>query len=320
MLMVPEWKRASWWKLIADWQVIQRFPAGTKLFAGNAVSSARNSKCRWPMIVVWDKPEEKTGKFHLKWSEPPCATIANKHMVSSASDLDTSNDLLEFEAHSKNKKLRVLVDTGSNKTFVKASLIQPLDLISSKCQEFTVELADGHVHKVCNKCNVPLRIAQWKGIVSACVLPLGHWDLILGMDWLRSRKAVLNPYASMVYVDGHKLKSQTPRVKHEGTSLMSVHELKRELKKDAQLYIAVLKSVHADGGTQSEASKLDWEKDETLRMLLDKYADVFQEPPKGLPPARGVEHGIELEPGTAPIHKHGWRMSPLEFEETRKQI
>ena len=31
-----------------------------------------------------------------------------------------------------------------------------------------------------------------------------------------------------------------------------------------------------------------------------EYADVFQTPPPGLPPARGVEHRIELKPGPRP--------------------
>jgi len=29
-----------------------------------------------------------------------------------------------------------------------------------------------------------------------------------------------------------------------------------------------------------------------LSLVIDKYKDIFQEPPKGLPPLRGVEHQI----------------------------
>jgi len=35
-----------------------------------------------------------------------------------------------------------------------------------------------------------------------------------------------------------------------------------------------------------------------LNSLIKEFQDVFQEPPKGLPPLRGIEHQIDFIPGT----------------------
>lgn len=55
-----------------------------------------------------------------------------------------------------------------------------------------------------------------------------------------------------------------------------------------------------------------------LRTLLDEYADVFQ-PPKGLPPDRGVDHTIPTVPHR-PIFRNLYRMSKPEQDECRRQV
>lgn len=38
-----------------------------------------------------------------------------------------------------------------------------------------------------------------------------------------------------------------------------------------------------------------------IQRILDSYADIFREIPKGLPPSRGFDHMVELESGAKPI-------------------
>ncbi|XP_066311609.1 uncharacterized protein [Miscanthus floridulus] len=54
---------------------------------------------------------------------------------------------------------------------------------------------------------------------------------------------------------------------------------------------------------------------------LTDYADttLAQDLP-GLPPERNVEFTIELEPSTAPISRHPYRMAPKELAEMKKQL
>ena len=48
--------------------------------------------------------------------------------------------------------------------------------------------------------------------------------------------------------------------------------------------------------------------------------DVFPEDLPRLPPDRDVEFSIELEPSTAPISRHPYRMAPKELAEMKKQL
>ena len=58
-----------------------------------------------------------------------------------------------------------------------------------------------------------------------------------------------------------------------------------------------------------------------LAALLRSYEDVFPDAlPLGLPPAREVDHAIELEPGAPPPSRPTYRMSFQELEELERQL
>jgi hypothetical protein len=57
-----------------------------------------------------------------------------------------------------------------------------------------------------------------------------------------------------------------------------------------------------------------------MSALLDEFKDIFQSPPSGLPPERGVTHAIPLPPGTPPVFRPMYRMSHTEVETVRKQV
>ena len=54
--------------------------------------------------------------------------------------------------------------------------------------------------------------------------------------------------------------------------------------------------------------------------VLCEYVDVFPDNLPGLPPDRDIEFVIELQPGTAPISKRPYRMSPNELAELKIQL
>ena len=61
---------------------------------------------------------------------------------------------------------------------------------------------------------------------------------------------------------------------------------------------------------------------ECIQAILKEYNDIFpQDLPPGLPPVRmGHEFKIDLEDDTPPVHRPLYKLSPLELEETHKQI
>ena len=58
-----------------------------------------------------------------------------------------------------------------------------------------------------------------------------------------------------------------------------------------------------------------------LQDLLQEYKDVFPDDlPRGLPPERPVDHGIDVIPGTKPISKPPYRLSHSEAAEVERQL
>jgi hypothetical protein len=58
---------------------------------------------------------------------------------------------------------------------------------------------------------------------------------------------------------------------------------------------------------------------ERIPVVCD-YPDVFPDELPGMPPDRDIEFVIELQPGTAPISKRPYRMSPAELAELKKKL
>ena len=56
-----------------------------------------------------------------------------------------------------------------------------------------------------------------------------------------------------------------------------------------------------------------------IASLREQYADIF-EPPKGLPPDRGIEHVIPTLPDAQPPFMRMYRLSPAELAEVKSQV
>jgi hypothetical protein len=51
-----------------------------------------------------------------------------------------------------------------------------------------------------------------------------------------------------------------------------------------------------------------------------EFSDVFLEDLPGMPPDRDVEFTIELQPGTTPISRRSYKMTPKELDELKIQL
>jgi hypothetical protein len=54
--------------------------------------------------------------------------------------------------------------------------------------------------------------------------------------------------------------------------------------------------------------------------VVREFLDVFPDDLPGMPPERAIEFKIELQPGTAPIAKTPYKMSPVELKELKIQL
>ncbi|WVZ93271.1 LOW QUALITY PROTEIN: hypothetical protein U9M48_039266 [Paspalum notatum var. saurae] len=120
------------------------------------------------------------------------------------------------------------------------------------------------------------------------ILPGGKIPLILGMNWLKEHKVIMDLEARTIQLtskDGASIQVFLPR-----------------FEKDTPMTYTL------------EESKLE------LIPVVGEFPDVFPDDLPGLPPDREVEFAIELVPGTAPIYRKPYRIAPREMVEMKKQI
>ncbi|MCO5611997.1 hypothetical protein L7F22_066258 [Adiantum nelumboides] len=82
--------------------------------------------------------------------------------------------------------LNVLVDSGCSANFVSTTLVNELQLQTQQSEEaFQVELADGSFLQ-CNKKvhQLQFQIQDYRDQLNFSVMPLSHYDMILGQSWL----------------------------------------------------------------------------------------------------------------------------------------
>jgi hypothetical protein len=107
-------------------------------------------------------------------------------------------------------------------------------------------------------------------------------DVILGMSWMKLHRAVLDIAGQLVHLDSPvygKVFLHLPMVSRIKASLHHVVELK-------------LEDIH----------------------IIQEFLDMFPDDLPGMPPERAIEFKIELQPGTVPIAKAPYKMSPMEMK------
>ncbi|GJS39050.1 putative reverse transcriptase domain-containing protein [Tanacetum coccineum] len=172
----------------------------------------------------------------------------------------------------------------SDKSFVDVRLSHLLDIKPAKLNtSYEVELADGKV--------------------------LGTFDVIIGMDWLVERDAVIVCGKKEVHVP---YKNKTLVVKGDsGASrlkVISCIKARKYIERGSQLFLAQV--------TEKEPSKKQLQDVPVIR----NFPEVFPDDLPGLPPPRQVEFRIELVPGAAPVARAPYRLAPSELKELSDQL
>jgi hypothetical protein len=121
-------------------------------------------------------------------------------------------------------------------------------------------------------------------LADLAVLPSQGIDVILGMDWLTKHKSTISCTNKTVLLTDHQGKSVSCQAQPPA--------------QDPMVFNLATKSIS----------------------VVEEFMDVFPEELPGMPPEREVEFYIDLIPGTAPIAKRPYRMTPTELAELKLQI
>ena len=108
--------------------------------------------------------------------------------------------MVEIEGMIFNRLVSVLIDPGSNLSYISPKAIDKCKLQPWKqTKPWLVQLATGTKRKVVEA--VPacqLMLGEFSTQATLNVLPLGSYDLLIGMDWLAAHKARLECYHKTV--------------------------------------------------------------------------------------------------------------------------
>jgi hypothetical protein len=140
------------------------------------------------------------------------------------------------------------------------------------------------------------------------IIPLGSYDILIGMDWLDKHHVVLYFHnKTFACLDGNGKQSTVKGVPRPiSIREISALQLKICFRKGCQLYAAHVEEPDNTKGPRLEYFSVLWE-----------FEDVFQEIP-GFPPRREIDFSIDLVSGAAPVSKTPYRMSTPELKELKK--
>jgi predicted aspartyl protease len=102
--------------------------------------------------------------------------------------------MVEFEGKISNLSIAVLIDPGATLSYISPKIVEQCKLQSEKFRNpWLVQLATGAKRRVLAKINnCSLTIAGQPIVADLNVLPLGSYDILIGMDWLEKHWSLVN--------------------------------------------------------------------------------------------------------------------------------
>lgn len=290
------------------------------------------------------------------WGVASLITGTCRHVVGMVAGLSRrlfkrKHELLKVQVTVAGFPAVALVDSGATHSFVSSEWVgrhrvRPADMVGASGLQ--VQFGDGRsalVHQLLPRASVELG-GRFRHAHKFAVCDIAE-EVILGQDWLhlhnpqidwaKGSMSLSRPHGSGRGVLVHSVTSAHPNGKHEQQPAFVVSHMrvKRLLKKQStQAYLAWVKRVDSDAQhvlLQQAAVSPEGERpppkpnipgsgNPAVDALLERYSDVFQSP-SGIPPLRGEEgHRINVEPGSSPVFRPGFRMNSAELAELHRQL
>ena len=212
------------------------------------------------------------------------------------------------------KEVRILVDSGASADFIDEKFALDHGWTLTPCDR-SIRLANGSIAPAAGQLTTEWSLAAAKGdpltfTSSFTATPLGQYDMILGMTWLHQHDPLIGwrnrsitvrtpgrPYRNVKPIEC--IGETEPRAASAYLASISVQGLRRAHRREqiVELYTVIVRPSDAAAPMTTAVD----DDDPDVKALKAEFVDVFPpQLPDGLPPARGVEHTIELKPGSRP--------------------
>ncbi|GJT18963.1 putative reverse transcriptase domain-containing protein [Tanacetum coccineum] len=213
----------------------------------------------------------------------------------------------------------ILFDTGADRSFVSNTFSALINITPTTLEShYDVELADGKiigVNTIIRGCT--LNFMNHPFNIDLMSVPLGSFDVIIGMDWLTKyhgviiydEKIVRVPFGREMLIFQGNGNNQREESR---LNIISCTKAQEYLSKGCDVFLAHITTKEAKD--KSEGKRL-----EDVPIVRD-FPEVFPEDLPGIPPARQVEFQIDLVPGAAPVARAPYRLAPSEMKELAEQL
>ena len=217
--------------------------------------------------------------------------------------------LFKLRAYFNNQVATLLLDSGATSEFIDPAFARRCGLELTPSAN-TVRLANGTIVPAQGQVNSACSLEAAKGDpipfnATFTATPLEGYDAILGMTWLTkhdpiigwsNRSITIRPAGTKIQRLIRPLECIEDESTTTGLAAFTLKGLRRAHKRKEveELYTIMVRPSQSTEFTQTA-------EDPAAESLLAEFKDVFPDQlPDGLPPTRGVEHTIELKPGSRP--------------------
>nr|GEV67827.1 reverse transcriptase domain-containing protein [Tanacetum cinerariifolium] len=218
-----------------------------------------------------------------------------------------------------NRYAKVLFDTGADRSFVSTTFSALINITPTTLENhYGVKLADGKIIRIkiiirgctLNFMNHPFNI-------DLIPVPLGSFDIIIGMDWLTKYHGVIICDEKIVRVLFRRemLIFQGNEDNQREESRLNIISYTK-----AQEYMSKRCDVLLAHITMKESKETSKEKRLENVPIVRDFPEVFPEDLSGIPPAQKIEFQIDLVPGAAPVAQAPYRLAPSEMKELAEQL
>jgi hypothetical protein len=221
-----------------------------------------------------------------------------------------------LNANINGKTFQCLLDSGSNLSYINKKVATNHRLSFPKLQgtNFKVRLANGASTTISHKITVKFSIRNLNQSWPLHVMDLpSDWDIILGLDWLRSFEDTKirwnEPYLRVTHQGKRYI--LTPPQDIPQCNLISAKQAARVVNRKQKSFLLFCKKEKRSLNTIEVSSPLP--PDNPIKAKLkQRYPDVFRSELLNGVPERPYKHAIELAPGTTPFYQRSYRLSVAE--------
>nr|GEX62271.1 putative reverse transcriptase domain-containing protein [Tanacetum cinerariifolium] len=249
-------------------------------------------------------------------------TLGNVHpSVENARGRDASPDsnVITGTFLPNNRYAKILFDIGADRSFISTTFSASIDITPTTLENYyDVELADGKiigVNTIIRGCT--LNFMNHPFIIDLMPVPVGSFDVIIGIDWLTKYHGVIICDEKIVRVlfgremiifQGNKGNQR----EESRLNIISCTKAQEYLSKGCNVFLAHVTTKEAKD--KSEGKRL-----EDVSIVRD-FPEVFPEDLAGISPARQVEFQIDLVLGAAPVARAPYRLAPSKMKELAEQL